>query len=468
MSPPTYNQVTKHNLALLQPKIFDLLKQAAFIAIDAEFTGFGTDLRATRAKNIQERYQTLCEVAKSHALIAFGLSIFIDNTSSQSGSTSTKDTDGAAKRDNSHDLERNFSVHNFNFSMLSEKDYTVSPNSMVFLAENGLDLNQWVLEGIPYTGGDRLVNEGGKGNPNGIMRSIFKRVLAQQVPVVVHNGFLDLIYLYHSFYASLPPKLPMFVADLSDMFPGGIYDTKYVSDYITRERSSFLGFLFRKYERHNVRAKDGIEPAANQVYSTFDVQPRIVLPEPHDNHGTTVPEPEPGKPSVPYCEDYAFHGICKVNMRCGKSHDLDLILDMEEERNSRKRKKRKTNHDSAGSKDAKAEHPSDNSAIKTGDTNLGKDTVPMANEPSPSVMPAAIPVQAMETAARSSEKFHSAYFDAFMTGTVFSHQLNKHLPENIETLAKNRIYLIGKDIPLIVEKSAFAKYSPEHERLRAL
>lgn len=33
----------------------------------------------------------------------------------------------------------------------------VSPNSMVFLAENGLDLNQWVLEGIPYSGGNREV-----------------------------------------------------------------------------------------------------------------------------------------------------------------------------------------------------------------------------------------------------------------------------------------------------------------------
>jgi hypothetical protein len=33
----------------------------------------------------------------------------------------------------------------------------VSPNSMLFLAENGLDLNQWIMEGIPYTGGDRLV-----------------------------------------------------------------------------------------------------------------------------------------------------------------------------------------------------------------------------------------------------------------------------------------------------------------------
>lgn len=35
----------------------------------------------------------------------------------------------------------------------------VSPNSMLFLAENGLDLNQWIMEGIPYTGGDRLVCE---------------------------------------------------------------------------------------------------------------------------------------------------------------------------------------------------------------------------------------------------------------------------------------------------------------------
>ncbi|KAK3825277.1 MAG: ribonuclease CAF1 [Benniella sp.] len=453
LAPPTYNQVTKYNLAQLQPKIFELLKQAEFIALDAEFTGLGTNPGATRVGDIQERYHNLCKLAKTHALIAFGLSIFIN---------------GTVKADESRDREHSYTVHNFNFSMLNETDYSVSPKSMIFLAENGLDLNQWILEGIPYTGGDRLVNEGGRDNPNGIMRSIFKRIMTQRAPVVVHNGFLDLVFLYHSFYASLPPQLSTFVADLSDMFPGGLYDTKYVSDYITRERSSFLAYLFRKYERHNIRAKDGIEPTRNQVYSTFDVRPRLELPALHGNQEATIPRTKSSKASTAYCENYALHGVCKLNMRCGLSHDLDLILDAEEQQDSRKRKRRKRNN---GTADRDGTDGGDHEAVEngaSGSSEAGEGNGPSRNAISGTSEQSATATRTVENATPRGERFHSAYFDAFMTGAVFSHQMNQHQPERIESQSKNKVYLIGKSIPLIVEKSAFAKFSPEHERLRVL
>lgn len=101
---PTYNQVTKHNLAAIQPMIVQLLKHASFIALDAEFTGLGSNLGATRANDMQERYQNLSNLAKSHALVAFGLSIFILDSSS----------------DTPQNPEKAYKVHNFNFSMLFE------------------------------------------------------------------------------------------------------------------------------------------------------------------------------------------------------------------------------------------------------------------------------------------------------------------------------------------------------------
>ncbi|KAG0198456.1 Target of EGR1, member 1 (Nuclear) [Mortierella sp. NVP41] len=492
---PTYNQVTKHNLAQMQPMIVHLLKEAAFIALDAEFTGLGSSSQITRAKDIQERYQHLCTLAKGHALVAFGLSLFIKTEStavSESGSTGQdndvdvdmdKDNGGGQNKRRRHNgFERAYKVHNFNFSMLVERDYMVSPNSMLFLAENGLDLNQWIMEGIPYTGGDRLTNEGGRGNPNGIMRSIFKRIMTRQVPVVVHNGFLDLIFLYHSFYADLPPKLSTFLADLSDMFPGGLFDTKYVSDYMTRERSSFLAYLFRKYERDDTRMQN--EEAPTRVYSTFDIQPRLPLPPLQD---TAVPEPTKSGSQVPYCEDYAFHGVCKKKMRCGKSHDLDLILDAEEkERDSKKRRKQK--HEPST---LEAQTPPKPETAITPETTV--ETSGSAELLSESTTATAVilattdaitPVSATQTQSISSsslssvtkeavngvqsgEKFHSAYYDAFMTGTIFLHQLHHHEVETVEAQAKNKIYLIGKSFPLTVEKSTFTKYSPSHERQRA-
>ncbi|KAF8937265.1 ribonuclease CAF1 [Dissophora ornata] len=464
---PTYNQVTKYNLAQMQPMIILLLKQAAFIALDAEFTGLGPKAGATRAKDIQERYQHLCELARSHALVAFGLSIFIKTEPSRSNAESRTAADNATEHAAASDLERSYRVHNFNFSMLSETDYSVSPKSMLFLAENGLDLNQWIMEGIPYTGGDRLVNEGGKGNPNGIMRSIFKRIMTRQVPVAVHNGFLDLIFLYYSFYADLPPKLSTFVADLSDMFPAGLFDTKYISDYITRERSSFLAYLFRKYERDDGRAKEDNDPSSKQVYSTFDVQPRLSLPEIKE---TIILETSPRDGQVAYCQDYAFHGVCKKNMRCGKSHDLDLILDAEEEqRDSKKRKRQWKSKDAQDTeKDLKkAREATTTPSVPHRDNAETASTQP--NNAAGTTTTATVSMaRTTENVVQPGEKFHSAYFDAFMTGTIFSHQLNQHTPEEIESQAKNKVYLIGKSFPLMIEKSAFSKYSPEHERQRAL
>ncbi|KAG0296409.1 Target of EGR1, member 1 (Nuclear) [Dissophora globulifera] len=458
---PTYNQVTKHNLVQMQPLIVLLLKQAAFIALDAEFTGLGHNMAATRASDIQDRYQHLCGLARSHALVAFGLSIFIKDQSSSSASHTDR-TDGTSS------LQHVYNVHNFNFSMLSETDYAVSPRSMIFLAENGLDLNQWIMEGIPYSGGDRQANDGGRGNSNGIMRSIFKRIMTRQVPVVVHNGFLDLIFLYHSFYAALPPKLGTFVADLSDMFPAGLYDTKYISDYITRERSSFLAYLYRKYERDDLYARDSDDPSSlKKPFSTFKVQPRLSLPTVEDK---VIPETELLEGQVAFCQDYAFHGVCKKNMRCGKSHDLDLILDAEEEqRDSKKRKKQKRRHDTTETGDGaealseKSEGASSEAPAITAGTNEAK-TATTTAMPAPMTSIA----RTTENVVQPGEKFHSAYFDAFMTGTIFSHQLNQHTPELIEGQAKSKIYLIGKNFPLMVEKSAFSKYSAEHERQRAL
>ncbi|KAF9131075.1 Target of EGR1, member 1 (Nuclear) [Mortierella sp. 14UC] len=520
---PTYNQVTKHNLAQMQPMIVHLLKEAAFIALDAEFTGLGSSSQITRAKDIQERYQHLCALAKGHALVAFGLSLFVktEPASLSSAFTDGQNEDSSVDMDNGgtkgkrrrcSGFERAYKVHNFNFSMLIERDYMVSPNSMLFLAENGLDLNQWIMEGIPYSGGDRLTNDGGRGNPNGIMRSIFKRIMTRQVPVVVHNGFLDLIFLYHSFYADLPPKLSTFLADLSDMFPGGLFDTKYISDYMTRERSSFLAYLFRKYEREDTRMQDAETPT--KAYSTFDIQPRLPLPP---LPKTCEPEPVKSGSQVPYCEDYAFHGVCKKKMRCGKSHNLDLILDAEEkERDSKKRRKQKHEpstveaqttskpetavtpgttvepSDGAGSllADAAVAVADSGGLNGSSDTSAASVTPATADTGAAAVPPSTTPSQAAaasqpiagpsppgpkpaatketENVVQPGEKFHSAYYDAFMTGTIFLHQLHQHEIETVESQAKNKIYLIGKPFPLTVEKSSFTKYSPSHERQRAL
>ena len=78
------------------------------------------------------------------------------------------------------------------------------------------------------------------------LRDIFSVLVASKVPLVVHNGLVDLIFLYGSLYADLPAALPTFVADLEQMFPAGIYDSKYIAEFSLRTSASFLEFVFRR------------------------------------------------------------------------------------------------------------------------------------------------------------------------------------------------------------------------------
>jgi target of EGR1 protein 1 len=70
-----------------------------------------------------------------------------------------------------------------------------------------------------------------------LMRACFHQLIrqCQRKPLIVHNGLLDLMFIYSAFFGPLPATLPSFIADISTMFSGGIYDTKFVSDYVTRE-----------------------------------------------------------------------------------------------------------------------------------------------------------------------------------------------------------------------------------------
>jgi target of EGR1 protein 1 len=58
---------------------------------------------------------------------------------------------------------------------------------------------------------------------------------------------------------------------------------------------------------------------------------------------------------------------------------------------------------------------------------------------------------------------HSSYFDAYMTAFIFAHQLIKHDYDFIKNTCRNRVYLVGKQIPLIIEKSRYAKTSEQHQ-----
>ncbi|KAJ3038005.1 Target of EGR1, member 1 (Nuclear) [Rhizophlyctis rosea] len=435
------------------------------------------------------------KVAKTHALVAFGLTVF------EKIPAATPENDEKTKEG----LETRYAVHNFEFLMLCQNEYAVNPESMQFLVDNGFDFNEQFRNGIVYTPGpDEAPSDktSSATEANQIMRSIFHHILDRKVPITLHNGLLDLLFVYNSFYADLPPQLSSFVSDLSEMFQGGIYDTKYIADFHTRENASFLA---ERQQLDRTAAKEG-------NYIVCEIRDR--LPEPKVQ--TSIPnllsqiKPYTGKrqrlvnTGKAYCEQYAAHGYCQQGRDCSRSHDLDVILD--DERNSAQgsatnsKKRQKTEAQSNDAKDAnvtdglKVENgsktESDPIPPKTGDnspsfepnttnatttTTTAKTTPSAPSAPTPTLpidpQPPTLPKdpqptppsQPHATNATLFEKYHSACFDAYMTGFIYAHQLAVYGADAMGGW-KNNLYLMGKQIPLRIEKSRFARISEGHKK----
>ena len=83
------------------------------------------------------------DVAKSRAILAFGISCFeehLDKSTCTSDNTSTK-----------------YKVHTFNLGVLCNQEFIVEPASLQFLIQHGFDFNKQFSKGISYhKGADKV------------------------------------------------------------------------------------------------------------------------------------------------------------------------------------------------------------------------------------------------------------------------------------------------------------------------
>lgn len=130
-------------------------------------------------------------------------------------------------------------------------------------------------------------------------------------------------------------------------------------------------------------------------------------------------------------------------MKCGKSHDIDLILD-EEEKLRLKRKKKDDSEATA------SEQP----------TRLNGDS---GSPTSPTIIESTNHTKSTQRNSMPPDIAHTAHIDSYMTGVVLARQLHVHSRENVMDDHSNKLYLIGKERPLLIEKSQYSSTSMAHQ-----
>ncbi|XP_028832720.1 target of EGR1 protein 1 isoform X2 [Denticeps clupeoides] len=437
------------------------MKTSSFIALDTELSGLGSR-KALLAESIEDRYKAICHAARSRSILSLGIACY-------------------KKLENK--VEQTYLVQVYNLTLLCSEEYVIEPQSVQFLVQHGFDFNKQYAKGVPYYKG----NDKG-GDAHGVnMRTLFVELLRSRKPLVVHNGLIDMVFLYQCFYAHLPERLGTFTTDLSQMFPAGIYDTKYATEYELRFTASYLEYAYKKCKLENCRS---IKAGNSGPHLFMEFCEYTGNTQNYVDFRTCTDGQNDGD-TLDICIQFSAYGWCPNGTHCAMSHDTDLIIlqdekNKEDKRNKRKRKrKQKASQESAkedrasspqskqpnmentveaveGAQDgdaqvedhseaAKASHDGANSALSG---HHGK-TVPNTAK--------------MDSVVRKVEAgSHRAGFDAFMTGFIFSYA-SCLLPREKESVLDtwlpgclNKLYLSGKSVPLYVAKSTFSKSSKAH------
>ncbi|XP_061151769.1 target of EGR1 protein 1 [Syngnathus typhle] len=463
--------VQNNNFKELWPAMVVAIKTSSFVAVDTELSGLG-NRSSLLAESIEDRYKGICHAARSRSILSLGIACY---------------------KMLSNEAADKYLVQVYNLTLLCSEEYIIEPQSVQFLVQHGFDFNKQYAGGIPYHKGN---DKGGSDNQGVHIRALFTELLRARKPLVLHNGLIDIAFLYQNFYAHLPDRLATFTADLSEMFPAGIFDTKYVTEFDLRFSASYLEYAYKKCKLDNSRNEASVE-TGRHVYLEF-CQYAGAMSRYVDHR--ICPAGAPNSANTEICHSFSAFGWCSKGTKCPLSHDTDLIIFQDDKSKDDKRKKRKrqkkkkkeeveddsSNLDGApqkkmphlelnpeeGHQDATAgfleitnlmdsnTHDGENLKTNSEGNELGEHNTESTNT---------------EMTGKSENKAesgtHRAGFDAFMTGYIFAYSCTLVKKEEVNASGEeqiwpptsfNKVYLSGKSTPLNIVKSTFSKSSKAH------
>ncbi|EPB65298.1 CAF1 family ribonuclease [Ancylostoma ceylanicum] len=170
-------EVCRTNFNTIWPYLLVSMKSADFIALDLELSGLGSRL-ASAAKNVADRYAALRDAARTRGILSLGLAFF-----KKAGQKETK-------------RRLKFQCQVFNILSLCAEPFIVEPEALEFLSKHSFDFNQLIDKGVRY-----YPSNISKACP---LRSLMTELLSRGVPLILHNGLVDLAFLYHHFYSPIP------------------------------------------------------------------------------------------------------------------------------------------------------------------------------------------------------------------------------------------------------------------------
>ncbi|PIC47569.1 hypothetical protein B9Z55_006883 [Caenorhabditis nigoni] len=405
-------EVNRENFSKIWPYLLVCVKSADFIGIDLELSGLGG--QGLRSKDVQERYKTIREAAHTRSILSIGIATM-------------KLTHKSEKR-----RALRYETQVFNLLTLSEKPFTIEPSALQFLAKHSFDFNRLIQSGVQFQGN------------NCPLKTLFHELLGSSSTLCLHNGLIDLAFLYKQMYGvDLPETLDEFVNNLSDLFPEDylpVADSKYLAEYQTRYTASYLEYVFRRTQGDNEIERQSKRYHLEIVFPTSENKMKA-LKEATETVDVRLPEgfPDHAIPidlHIHVCKYFAAHGFCHAHRSekgCKMLHDVDAAIDLQRIKENKKAFRRKRRYNNVVAESVAEKTGTDEEAWKNAkfqEKLLTRDF--------------------REQKRNVVTGLHRAGVDAFMTVFAVVYQQRRTLmtEDSVDLQYLNRIPLSAKDQPL--------------------